>query len=113
MFQIETFILILLLTTMEIDTFFFCKDIELLNSTMYIFSILSFPTDCTNYLRYIASVAHGNVNSSKLRRIGKFMVGINSAYSDGMEYDVYTSNRSGNIGHKTIVDLTNSNVIFN
>lgn len=104
---IESIIEIFIMLLLEIDVIFFSKNLEILNSVMYIFSKLTFPCDDSDYQWSIVTVSKGefSLDNRFSGRTGTLMIGVNCTYEATIEtYKV----RENNI----VVDLDNKKVEF-
>lgn len=79
---------ILIFNFLEFDMLFFSKNLEILNFTMYIISILNYPCNDSIYLWHILSVAPEELLLDTSQFIGKpctSMVGINCTYNSSVD----------------------------
>jgi hypothetical protein len=79
---------ILIFNFLEFDMLFFSKNLEILNFTMYIISVLNYPCSDSIYLWHILSVAPEELLLDTSQFVGKpctSMVGINCTYNSAVD----------------------------
>lgn len=106
-FVVEVFCL----TTLESEIVFFSENLEMLNMIMYIFSILNYPCNDSNYFWHIVSVSkydYLNESNCFVVKGGSFILGVNASYEDIAKDEKFKNRR--NYFH--IADLDNKRVRF-
>ena len=96
-----------MLTFLEQNTLFFCSNLEILNTVMYIIYMFNYPCNDTTFFWHIVSVSKNNLIEEN-KFVGKIMasfLGVNCTYNENIDTFAFSN-------YHYIVDLDNKKILF-